>query len=72
MFYKTREKKKKIGVTATTLRKYEKEGIISPHHRSPNGYRYYSDEQITAYFNGEYVKPKKINNTNSTDAVNDS
>lgn len=36
----------KIGISADTLRYYEKEGIISPRHHK-NGYRYYNEENIT-------------------------
>ena len=58
MFYKTAEFARKISVSAATVRNWEKKGIILPHHRAPNGYRYYSDEQIKAYLQGEYNKPK--------------
>ena len=56
LFYKTSEFAYKIGVSASTVRNWEKEGIIKPHHKSPNGYRYYSEEQVQQYFNGEFNK----------------
>jgi len=41
---------KKTGISADTLRYYDKEGIISPQ-RHDNGYRYYSEADITALKN---------------------
>ncbi len=38
-----------IGVSASTLREYDKNGTLVPHHRSPHGYRYYSDEQYQSF-----------------------
>lgn len=40
---------RKLGVSTTTLRHYEKFGMIPPVVRSPNGYRIYTDAHI-AYF----------------------
>ena len=34
-----------LGISADTLRYYDKEGMVSPE-RAENGYRYYSDEDI--------------------------
>ena len=35
------------GTTAKTLRFYESAGLIPPPHRSPNGYREYSDDMVS-------------------------
>ncbi len=32
--------------TPQTLRNWEKRGVLIPHHKGMNGYRYYSDEQL--------------------------
>ncbi|WP_158607022.1 MerR family DNA-binding transcriptional regulator [Paenibacillus ginsengarvi] len=36
----------RTGLPASTLRYYEKEGLIEPHVRGDNGYRFYTEEQI--------------------------
>lgn len=55
-FYKINEFSKLIGVSACTLREYEQKGLLIPHHRGVNGYRYYSQEQVDNYLNGELTK----------------
>lgn len=50
-FYKISEFAKLIGVTPVTLRSWEKSNILVPHHRSPTGYRYYSEKQLSDYIN---------------------
>ena len=51
-FYKVSEFASLIGVTAVTLRSWERRGWLIPHHKSPSGYRYYSDEQLNDYLSG--------------------
>lgn len=53
MFLKIGEFASRIGVTPTTLREWEKRGWLVPHHRSPSGYRYYSEEQVKQVLSGE-------------------
>lgn len=53
MFLKIGEFASKVGVTSTTLREWERRGWLSPHHRSPSGYRYYSEEQVKQVLSGE-------------------
>lgn len=48
-FYKIGEFARMLGVSESTLRNYEKEGVLIPHHRSPHGYRYYSHEQYLSF-----------------------
>ena len=38
-----------LGVTAQTLRNWDKEGKLKPSYVKSNGYRYYSEESILAY-----------------------
>ncbi|NLK76114.1 MAG: IS607 family transposase, partial [Clostridiales bacterium] len=42
------------GVSAQTLRNWDKNGKLHPHHTSSNGYRYYSHEQLNQVMN---IKP---------------
>ena len=43
-----------MGVSAQTLRNWNKNGKLHPHHTSSNGYRYYSHEQLNQVMN---IKP---------------
>ena len=45
-----------IGVTTVTLRNWEKQGLLIPHHKSPTGYRYYTEQQIEDFLNGKYKR----------------
>ena len=45
-----------IGVTSVTLRAWDKADKLKPHHISPTGYRYYSEEQLQDYLGGSYGK----------------
>lgn len=54
MYLKIGEFANKIGVTSTTLREWERRGWLIPHHRSPSGYRYYSEEQVQQVLSGEF------------------
>ena len=38
-----------LGVTAQTLRNWDKEGKLKPSYVKSNGYRYYSEESILSY-----------------------
>lgn len=58
-FYKSGEFASMLGITSVTLRKWDEKGLLKPHHRSPSGYRYYSDEQYRRYIKGEYFKEKE-------------
>ncbi len=40
---------KLIGKTPQTLRNWDKEGILKPHHVTASGYRYYSQEQLNHF-----------------------
>lgn len=53
-YYSINEFSKILGVTAQTLRNWDNNGKLHPHHTSTNGYRYYSHEQLTSVMN---VKP---------------
>ena len=46
--YSIQEVSKKTGLSAHTLRYYEKEGLLSPVDRSPGGFRQYSEEDLEA------------------------
>ena len=54
-YYSIHEFSKIIGVSAQTLRNWDANGKLHPHHTTVSGYRYYSDEQLNQVMN---VKPK--------------
>ncbi len=54
-YYSIHEFSKIIGVSAQTLRNWDSNGKLHPHHTTISGYRYYSDEQLSQVMN---VKPK--------------
>lgn len=45
-----------IGVTTVTLRNWEKQGLLVPHHKSPTGYRYYTEQQVEDFLNGKFKR----------------
>ena len=49
-----------LGVTAQTLRNWDKEGKLKPSYVKSNGYRYYSEESILSYTQERKTK-KKLN-----------
>ena len=55
-YYFIHEFSKIIGVSAQTLRNWDANGKLHPHHTTVSGYRYYSDEQLNQVIN---IKPKK-------------
>lgn len=52
---------RKVGVNPATLRRWEQMGILLPHHKSPTGYRYYSDEQVEEIVSGKLLKTRLAN-----------
>lgn len=50
-YYSINEFSKILGVSAQTLRNWDKSGKLHPHHTSSNGYRYYSHEQLNQIMN---------------------
>ena len=52
--YSINEFSKILGVSAQTLRNWDKNGKLHPHHTSSNGYRYYTPEQLNQVMN---IKP---------------
>lgn len=50
-YYSINEFSKILGVSAQTLRNWDKNGKLHPHHTSNNGYRYYSHEQLNQVMN---------------------
>ena len=55
-YYTINKFAKILGVTPQTLRNWDRNGRLKPHHNSSNGYRYYSQEQLNQVLQ---VKPKK-------------
>ena len=54
-YYSIHEFSKLIGVSAQTLRNWDNNGKLLPHHTTDSGYRYYSEEQLNQVLN---IKPK--------------
>lgn len=50
-YYSINEFSKILGVSAQTLRNWDRNGKLHPHHTSSNGYRYYSHEQLSQVMN---------------------
>lgn len=50
-YYSINEFSKILGVSAQTLRNWDANGKLHPHHTSGNGYRYYSHEQLNQIMN---------------------
>lgn len=44
--------------TTQTLRNWDKNGVLKPHHVAASGYRYYSQEQLNHYLGLKGEKPK--------------
>jgi len=53
-YYSINKFSKILGVSAQTLRNWDANGKLHPHHTSLNGYRYYSHEQLNQVMN---IKP---------------
>lgn len=53
-YYSINKFSKILGVSAQTLRNWDNNGKLHPHHTSSNGYRYYSHEQLNQVMN---IKP---------------
>ena len=50
-YYTIHEVSKILGVSAQTLRNWDRSGKLKPNHKSPNGYRYYSEKELNALLN---------------------
>ena len=48
-YYSSKDVTKILGVTAQTLRNWDKDGKLKPAYTKSNGYRYYSEESILSY-----------------------
>ena len=57
-YYKIDEFAKIIGVSSETLRRWDRTGKFKCHHKTPSGYRIYSEEQIDSYIGNETSKKK--------------
>lgn len=49
-----------LGVTPQTLRNWYKNGKLTPHHKTSNGYRYYSNEQLNQVLHKPNIERKTI------------
>lgn len=58
-YYTIHEMTKILGVSAQTLRNWDRSGKLKPHHKSPNGYRYYSEDDLNQLLNKPVKKVEK-------------
>ena len=54
-YYSRHEFSKIIGVSAQTLRNWDANGKLHPHHTTVSGYRYYSDEQLNQVIRDQMI-----------------
>ena len=59
-YYSSKTVTQILGVTAQTLRNWDKEGKLKPSYVKSNGYRYYSEDSILSYTQERKTK-KNIN-----------
>lgn len=59
-YYSVRDLSKLINVTPQTLRNWDKNGKLKPHHIAESGYRYYSEEQVNRLLGVKDVSRKII------------
>lgn len=48
-YYSIQDFALRIGVSVSTLRLWDKQGKLSPHHRTAGGHRVYSEKQVIQY-----------------------
>ncbi len=60
-YYSSKTVTQILGVTAQTLRNWDKEGKLKPAYVKSNGYRYYSEDSILAYTKDKRKNKKKLN-----------
>lgn len=68
-FFKINEFAEQVGVSTSTLREYERKGILLPHHYGLNGYRYYSQEQVDEYLSGDLSKNGYMHQKQDSDSA---
>lgn len=59
-YYKIGEFSRLIGVSPATLRAWGDSGLLRPHHVSPSGYRYYSDDQLHDYLSSKSKRGSEV------------
>lgn len=58
-----------IGVAVITLKRWDKSGILYPHHKTPGGRRYYSQQQVDAYKKKYYNTKSDVLSDSETDDI---
>ena len=71
-YYTIRKVREMLGVSAQTLRNWDKSGKLRPHHRSVNGYRYYAKDDLNMLFgvksqNGKTIGYCRVSSTKQKD-----
>ncbi|MGL4534715.1 MAG: IS607 family transposase [Fusobacteriaceae bacterium] len=58
-YYSTKKMVKILNVTSQTLRNWDSNGKLVPHHKTDSGYRYYSEEQLNKFLGIKNVKKNR-------------
>ena len=71
-YYTIRKVREMLGVSAQTLRNWDKSGKLRPHHRSVNGYRYYAKDDLNMLLgvksqNGKTIGYCRVSSTKQKD-----
>lgn len=61
-FYKIGEFAKKVGKSTSTIREWDRLGLLKPHHTGQGNYRYYSEEQLDLVLSGRFSKKENEKN----------
>ena len=59
-YYTINQARKMLGVSAQTLRNWDKAGKLKPHHTSANGYRYYAEDDLNSFLGVKIEDAKTI------------
>ena len=70
-FYNVSEFAKRIGVSQSSLRNWDRTGFLTPHHKTPGGHRFYSEEQAVKYLDDFKVSTNLHSNAVSLSVLYD-
>lgn len=59
-YYTIHQLSEMLGVSAQTLRNWDKSGRLKPHHKSANGYRYYTQEDLNMLLGVKSLSGKTV------------
>lgn len=56
-YYSITEFAQMVGMCVSTIRIYDEQGLLLPHHRSIKGKRFYTQDQVDAFLRGDFESP---------------